>query len=78
MDAFVGEAIFLEADHTNIKVGSGVLKGLLAYLGTEPSPSLLHNLDVQNAGSPIRQFTRPPLHHGATADSLVRPTKARL
>src|SRR5712672_3565255 len=78
MDAFVGEAIFLEADHTNIKVGSGVLKGLLAYLGTEPSPSLLHNLDVQNAGSPIRQFTRPPLHHRASADSLVRPTKARL
>ena len=78
MDAFVGEAIFLEADHTNIKVGSDGLKGLLAYLGTEPSPSLLHNLDGQNAGSPIRHFTRPPVHHGAMAGSLVRPTEAGL
>src|SRR5205809_6699236 len=42
MNALVGEAIFLEADHTNIKVGSDGLKGLLAYLGTEPNPRLLH------------------------------------
>lgn len=59
MNAFVGDAIFLEADRTSIKVGSDGLKGLLAYLGTEPSPSLLHNLDGQNAGSPIRHFSRP-------------------
>lgn len=77
MNAFVGEAIFLEADHTSIKVGSDGLKGLLAYLGTEPSPSLLHNLDGRNVGSPSRLFSRPPLHHQALAGSPVRSTEAR-
>ena len=74
---FVGEAIFLEADRTSIKVGSNGLKGLLAYLGTEPSPSLLHNHDRQNAGSPIRHLSSSPSHHRATAGSPVRSTEAR-
>jgi mannose-6-phosphate isomerase len=74
---FVGEAIFLEADRTSIKVGSNGLKGLLAYLGTEPSPSLLHNHDRQNAGSPIRHLSSSPSHHRATAGSPVHSTEAR-
>ena len=84
MTVFVGEAIFLEADRTSIKVGSDGLKGLLAYLGTEPSPSLLHNHDGQNVGSPIRHLSssRPsspsnsgfagPLDGGTTVTQLSR------
>jgi mannose-6-phosphate isomerase len=41
LSAFVGDAIFLEAERISMKVGSGGLKGLLAYLGAKPSPSLL-------------------------------------
>jgi mannose-6-phosphate isomerase len=74
---FAGEAIFLEADRTSIKVGSSGLKGLVAYLGTEPSPSLLYNLDGQNAGSPIRHRSLLPLHHRATASSPVHSTEVR-
>jgi mannose-6-phosphate isomerase len=74
---FVGEAIFLEADRTSIMVGSNGLKGLLAYLGNEPSPSLLHNHDRQNVGSPIRHLSSSPSHHRGTAGSQVRSTEAR-
>jgi mannose-6-phosphate isomerase len=74
---FVGEAIFVEADRTSIEVGSGGLKGLLAYLGTESSPSLLRNLDGQNAGSPIRHLSSSPPHHRGTTGSQVRSTEAR-
>ena len=63
-----GEAIILEADRASFKVGSNGLKGLLAYLGTGPSPSLLHNHDRQNAGFPIRHLSSSsPPHHRATA-----------
>jgi mannose-6-phosphate isomerase len=74
---FAGEAIFLEADHTSIEVGSNGLKGLLAYLGTEPSPSLLLNHDEQKAGSPIRHISSSPPHHRATAGSPVHSMEAR-
>ena len=74
---FAGEAIFLEADRTSIKVGSNGLKGLLAYLGNEPSPSLLHNHDRQNAGSPISHLSSSPSHHRATAGAPARSTEAR-
>jgi mannose-6-phosphate isomerase len=74
---FVGEAIFLEADRTSIEVGSNGLKGLLAYLGNEPSPSLLHNHDRQNVGSPISHLSSSPSHHRGTAGSQVRSTEER-
>jgi mannose-6-phosphate isomerase len=74
MNAFVGEAIFMEADHTSIKAGSNGLRGLLAYLGPEPSPSLLRNLDGQNAA---RHCARPPLHHQAMAGSPAHSTEVR-
>jgi mannose-6-phosphate isomerase len=74
---FVGEAIFLEADRTSIKVGSSGLKGLVAYSGTEPSPSLLYNVDGQDAGFPIHHFSQLPLPHRATTGSPGRSTEAR-
>jgi mannose-6-phosphate isomerase len=60
VDLLVGEAIFLDADRAAIKVASGSLKGLLAYVGSEPSPDLLHNVDWQNAGSPVHPVEARP------------------
>jgi mannose-6-phosphate isomerase len=74
MNAFVGEAIFLEADRTSIKAGSEGLKGLLAYLGPQPSPSLLRNLDGQNAA---RHCARPPFHHQAMTGSPAHSMEVR-
>ena len=67
LNAFVGEAIFLEADSTPITAGSAGMKALLAYSATEPSPNLLDPLDVQNA----------PLHRRAATAVSVRATEAR-
>jgi mannose-6-phosphate isomerase len=53
INAFVGEGIFLEAERTTVDVGSEGLGGLCAYPGSEPSPSLLRDLDFRNAGSPV-------------------------
>jgi mannose-6-phosphate isomerase len=66
MKAFIGEAIFLKAEHTTIDVGSDGLKGLLAYVAAEPCPGLLHNLDGPNAAIPIPHFPRPPFHDRAS------------
>jgi len=38
-NAFAGEAIFLDAERTGIKVGPNGLKGLLAYVPTKPAPA---------------------------------------
>jgi len=59
MNAFVGEAIFVQADHTNLKVGTRGLKGLLAYMGPKPNLGLLQKLDQQDAEFEIRPFARP-------------------
>ena len=59
LNAFVGEAIFVEADHASLKAGSRGLKGLLAYLGPAPIPGLLQNLDQRN---PACQPVRSPDH----------------
>jgi len=78
MNAFAGEAMFLEAEDTSIEVGANGLKGLLAYVATEPSTSLLHSRERHQASSPVHRFSRPPLLHRATAGSPVRSTEARL
>jgi mannose-6-phosphate isomerase len=60
MNAFVGEAIFVEADRTNVKVGTRGFKGLLAYLGPQPNPNLLQELDQQDSEFEFRQLAMPP------------------
>ncbi len=40
MNAFAGEAMFLEGECTGIRVGTNGLKALLAYVPTEPVPAL--------------------------------------
>jgi mannose-6-phosphate isomerase len=77
MNAFVGEAVFLEADCADIKVGAEGLRGLLAYLGPEPSGSLLSRNEGQHAGSKTRHFSQPTLHRRATPGSSVSATEAR-
>jgi mannose-6-phosphate isomerase len=74
---FVGGAIFLEAARTSIKVGSSGLKGLVAYSGTEPSPSLLYDLDGQNADFRVRHFPELPFPHRATTGSPARSMETR-
>ena len=77
MNAFAGEALFLEGEDTSIKVGAGGMKGLLAYLATEPSTSLLHARQKHKGSSPKHRFPWPPLLHRATAGSPGRSTEAR-
>jgi len=78
MNAFVGDAIFVEADHASLKVGSHGLRGLLAYLGPEPNLGLLQNLDRPDAQFPVRPFPRSPHTHRATAGSSVGSTEVPL
>jgi len=77
MNAFVGEAIFVEADRTSLKAGSRGFKGLLAYVGPNPKPSLLQELDQQGAEFAIRQFALPPSQSRARAASPIRSTEVR-
>ena len=76
-NAFVGEAIFLEADGASIEVGPEGMKCLMAYLGPKPSSNLLQNLDGWSAGSPLRDQPSTPSHHRAIAGSPVRSMEAR-
>ncbi len=51
INAFVGEAVFVEDDRARIDVGSDGMKGLLAYLGPDPCPFLLQSCVGQSAAS---------------------------
>jgi mannose-6-phosphate isomerase len=73
MNAFVGEAIFVEADRTNLKVGTRGFKGLLAYLGPKPNPGLLQKLDRQDAEFEARPFAQRASQSQAAAGSSWRP-----
>ena len=41
MNAFAGEAMFLENERTGIRVGTNGLKALVAYVPAEPVPALI-------------------------------------
>jgi len=51
IEAGISEVVFLEAECTHIEVGGDGLKGLMAYVGPEPIPSLLRRLDRQATGA---------------------------
>jgi mannose-6-phosphate isomerase len=57
MNAFAGEAIFLEADCAGVKTGRDGLKALLSYPRPEPIADLLHNLDDDSERSAARRHT---------------------
>ena len=67
MNAFVGEAIFLEADNARLKAGPDGLTALLAYQGAKVDPSLLRKLDERVTGSAVRQSSGSPILHKAAA-----------
>jgi mannose-6-phosphate isomerase len=77
MNAFVGEAIFVEADHTNLKVGARGFMGLLAYLGPKPNPSLLQKLDHQDSEFKIRQLAIPTSQFQTSPGSSAHPPEVR-
>jgi mannose-6-phosphate isomerase len=78
MNAFVGEAIFVEADHTSLKAGTRGFKGLLAYVGPKPNPNLLQKLDQRDSGIKVRQFAIPPAQFGTATGSSAYPMEVRL
>jgi mannose-6-phosphate isomerase len=77
VNAFVGEAIFLEADRTGLKAGPDGLKGLLAYLGAEPSARLLHPHHGRDAGCPDRHRPPPPVQRAASSPSPIGMMETR-
>ena len=78
MNAFVGEAIFVEADDASLKAGADGLTALLAYPGSETDPGLLRKPAEPAVGSAARQSSRSPILHKAAAGSPVRSTEVRL
>ena len=58
LDARVNEAIVLEADSARVRVRTDGLSALLAYVGSDPIPTLLRSLEGQGAGLPNAQRER--------------------
>jgi mannose-6-phosphate isomerase len=54
-DASRSQAIYLEADSARIQVRAEGLKGLVAYVGSDPIPNLLRSLEGDAAGLPRTQ-----------------------
>jgi len=77
MNAFVGQAVFLDADDADIKVGPDGFKGLLVYLGPKPIAGALHNLTGKNAAPAGRNLFSPALERQSTGSSLARLTEVR-
>lgn len=77
MNAFVGEAIYMDAEHAPIRAGRQGLKALVAYLAAEPSHSLLHQRDAQDLHPPLSRALRQPDPQTAMAGSRPRSTEAR-
>jgi mannose-6-phosphate isomerase len=64
LDACVNEALFVEADSARMRIRSEGLKGLVAYVGSEPIPNLLRSLEGESAGIP--QTPEPMALHPVT------------
>ena len=78
MNAFVGEAIFVEADRTDLKAGTRGFKGLLAYLGPKPNANLLQRLDQRESEFKVRQLAIPTSQFGTATGSSDHSTEVRL
>lgn len=77
MNTFVGEAIYLDAEHATLSAGRRGLKGLVAYLAAEPSHSLLYQRDGQDLHPPLSRALRQPDPQTAMAGTRSRSTEAR-
>lgn len=77
MNAFVGEAIYLDDARVDIRAGRHGFRGLIAYPAAEPSYSLLHQRDGQDLHSPLPQPALQPDSETSTAGSRPRSMEAR-
>jgi hypothetical protein len=48
IDTSIGKAMFLDADHTSIHVGTNGMVALLAYPGSNPLWDLLRSADAED------------------------------
>jgi mannose-6-phosphate isomerase len=71
MNTFVGEAIFLDAASTAIKVGMRGMQCLLAYAATEAVPELLQQR------FPTHRFTQTTFHHRAEGELVIHAEETR-
>jgi mannose-6-phosphate isomerase len=62
MNAFAGEAVFLQADCASIKVGRDGLKALVAYPRPAAVADLLHNLDDEAESAAARDLAQSSVH----------------
>ncbi|HEV2442556.1 MAG TPA: class I mannose-6-phosphate isomerase [Steroidobacteraceae bacterium] len=62
-----GIAVFLEADRARIEAGSDGLEGLIAYVGSDPAPDLLRQLNGTHVRDPARGRERVDLRPEAGA-----------
>jgi mannose-6-phosphate isomerase len=77
MNAFAGEAIFVEAESASVKVGRDGLKALLAYPRPAPIADLLHRRDDDVESAAERSFAQPHLHRLAQTRASTPSTEAR-
>jgi mannose-6-phosphate isomerase len=75
IDACIGEVIFIEADRTRIQAESAGLKALVAYVGCDPIPDLLRDLDDE--GSHMPRHDHEPLNLDSSTRSDTSAAQAR-
>lgn len=76
IDAGVGDALFLKADHARIEAGMKGFKGLLAYVGAKPHPDLLSEAEADQP-VPVTPPWPAPLHHRPAIVSTAQPIEVR-
>jgi mannose-6-phosphate isomerase len=73
LNAFAGDAMFLDAERTCIKVGADGLKGLLAYVPAEPVPEFCTAVKgISRVDTPFLAVS-----HSTTKLRRIRPTAPR-
>jgi mannose-6-phosphate isomerase len=77
VNARLGEAVYLDAEHATLSAGSHGLKGLVAYPAAEPSHNILHQRDAQDLQPPLSRPLLQPDSQTAMAGSRPRSMEAR-
>jgi mannose-6-phosphate isomerase len=77
MNAFAGEAVFLEAESASVRVGRDGLNALLAYPRAAPIADLLRRLDDEGEIVAGRNLARPSLPRRAITRSSTPSLEAR-
>ncbi|MGB6451930.1 MAG: class I mannose-6-phosphate isomerase [Steroidobacteraceae bacterium] len=75
IDAGANEVVFLDADRTRIEVAASGVRGLVAYVGSDPTSNLLRGLGAERSDLPGRGRRQALLQPGTV--SLLRAAQAR-